>query len=535
MSGGPYARMRYFNTSGPCVPELHYMLPPEPRLPGARDLIDESLYFIVHAPRQTGKTTTLGALARDVAADGRQVALMVSCERAQAWGEDFGGATGAILGAIAEEAVAQGLPPELMPPSPWPEAEAGSRLHKGLATWARQCPLPIVLFFDEIDALRGQSLISVLRQLRDGFRSRPRSFPASVVLCGLRDVRDYKAFSGGDPTRLGTASPFNVSVKSIRMGDFTKDQVAELYGQRTAETGQKFTPEAVDRAFGYSQGQPWLVNALAREITKEMRVKPPEPFTAEHIDEAKERLILARATHLDYLATRLAEPRVERVIQPLIAGGFVSNDPTYNDDVSYVRDLGLVGQGRPIAIANPIYREVIVRVLAERASDTITVEPRSFLLPDGRLDLGKLLEEFAAFWRENGEILARGENYHEVAPQLVFMAYLQRVVNGGGYVDREYGIGRGRIDLLVRKPYTDADGKSAVQREAIELKVHRQGERNPLKDGLAQLDEYLARLDLGAGTLIIFDRRPSALRRRPNPQFSRLPSLSGREITLLSA
>ena len=535
MSGDRSSRVRYFNTSGPCVPGLHYMLPPEPRLPGARDLIDQSLYFVVHAPRQTGKTTTLGALARDIAADGRQVALLVSCERAQAWGEDFGGATGAILGAIAEEAVAQGLPSELMPPSPWPEAEAGSRLHKGLATWARQCRLPIALFFDEIDALRGQSLISVLRQLRDGFRSRPGSFPASVVLCGLRDVRDYKAFAGGDPNRLGTASPFNVAVESIRIDDFTRDQVAELYGQHTADTGQEFTPEAVGRAFDYSQGQPWLVNALAREVIVKMGDKPPEPITAAHVDEAKERLILARATHLDYLATRLAEPRVERVIQPLIAGGFVSSDPTYNDDVSYVRDLGLVGQGRPIAIANPIYREVIVRVLAERTSDAITVDPRSFLLPDGRLDFGRLLAEFAAFWRENGEILTQGENYHEVAPQLVFMAYLQRVVNGGGYVDREYGIGRGRVDLLVRKPYTDADGKPAVQREAIELKVRRQGQGNPLKDGLAQLDEYLTRLNLDTGTLIIFDRRPSALRKRSNPQFSRLSAPSGREVTLLSA
>jgi hypothetical protein len=118
VSSGRYMQVRYFNTSGPCVPELHYMLPPEPRLPGARRLIDQSLYFVVHAPRQTGKTTTLGALARDIAADGRQVALLVSCERAQAWGEDFGGATGAILGAITEEAVAQG---------PWSGKGARSR------------------------------------------------------------------------------------------------------------------------------------------------------------------------------------------------------------------------------------------------------------------------------------------------------------------------------------------------------------------------------------------------------------------------
>jgi hypothetical protein len=528
-------RPRYFNTSGPCVPELHYMLPPEPRLPGARDLIDESQYFVVHAPRQTGKTTTLGALARDITAEGRQVALLFSCETAQVTGDDYLAASKAILSVIRREAVEQGLPAELMPPSPWPEGDPGTVLAEGLTAWARQCPLPLVLFFDEIDALRGQSLISVLRQLRDGFRSRPRSFPASVVLCGLRDVRDYKAFAGGDPNRLGTASPFNVAVESIRIGDFTRDQVAELYGQHTIDTGQEFTPDAVDRAFDYSQGQPWLVNALAREVVVKMDIEPPEPVTAAHIDEAKERLILARATHLDYLATRLAEPRVKRVIEPLIAGEFVSDDPTYNDDVSYVRDLGLVGQGRPIAIANPIYREVIVRVLAERASDAITVEPRSFLLPDGQLDAGKLLKEFAAFWRENGEILTQGDNYHEVAPQLVFMAYLQRVVNGGGYVDREYGIGRGRVDLLVRKPYIDTGGKPAVQREAIELKVRRQGQSNPLKDGLAQLDEYLTRLNLDTGTLIIFDRRPSALRKRSNPQFSRLSAPSGREITVLSA
>ena len=260
-------------------------------------------------------------MARDITADGRQVALLFSCETAQVTGDDYRSASAAILGVIRREAVEQGLPAELMPPSPWPESDPETLLAEGLTAWARQCPLPIVLFFDEIDALEGKSLISVLRQLRDGLRSRPGSFPASVVLCGLRDVRDYKAFAGGDPTRLGTASPFNIAVESIRMRDFTRVQVAELYGQRMAETGQSFTPEAVDRAFGHTQGQPWLVNALAREVTVKMGVSPPEPITAEHIDEAKERLILARATHLDYLATRLAEPRVERVIQPLRGPG----------------------------------------------------------------------------------------------------------------------------------------------------------------------------------------------------------------------
>lgn len=516
------------------MPALHYMLPPEPRLPEARGLIDEGQYFVLHAPRQTGKTTTLGALAADLTAAGTHVALLFSCETAAWTAVDVAAAEVLVLDAIRFQAELD-LPEEFWPPSPWPDAEVGQRLKMGLSAWARACPLPLALFFDEIDALRDESLISVLRQLRDGFRSRPHAFPSSVVLCGLRSVRDYKAASGGDPGRLGTASPFNISVASLRIGDFTAGQVAELYGQHTAETGQEFTPGAVERAFDCTQGQPWLVNALAREIIREMKAPPREPITAEHVDEAKDRLILARATHLDYLVTRLHEPRVSRVIEPLIAGDLVASDPTYNDDVSYVRDLGLIGQGQPIAVANPIYREVIVRVLGERAADAVTASPPSFLLPDGQLDFPKVLREFAAFWREHGEILARGDAYHEVAPQLVFMAFLQRIVNGGGFIDREYGVGRGRIDILVRKPYMDGDGKPAVQREAIELKVRRVKQGDPLDDGLRQLDEYLVRLGLDSGTLVIFDRRPRALRGRPHTEIANTRSPGGRPVTLLRA
>jgi hypothetical protein len=527
--------VKYFNTSGPCVPGMHYMLPPEPRLPGARELIGQQRYFVVHAPRQTGKTTTLNALARDLTAGGKHVALRFSCERSEPSGDDYGATNGAILEAIAQAARAQELPAEQMPPSPWPEVSAESRLTVGLTEWARMCPLPIVLFFDEIDALRGKSLISVLRQLRDGYTARPAPFPASVVLCGLRDIRDYRAASGGDPERLGTSSPFNISVKSLQIENFTHDQVAELYEQHTAETGQEFTSEAVARAFDYTQGQPWLANAIAWEITGEMRVPPPEPITADHVDEAKDRLILAWATHLDSLAARLNEPRVRRFIEPLIAGQVLEADPAFDDDLSYVRDLGLIAPADPLRIANPIYKEVIVRVLGARARSTITTEPRSFLLPDGKLDFQKVLREFASFWREYGEILVRGETYHEVAPQLVFIAFLQRIINGGGMVDCEYGIGRGRIDVLVRKPYTDGDGKPAVQREAVELKVRRQHQGNPLKEGLAQLDEYLSRLELDSGTLMIFDRRPSALRKRPNPEISRATTPQRRDITLFHA
>jgi hypothetical protein len=242
-------------------------------------------------------------------------------------------------------------------------------------------------------------------------------------------------------------------------------------------------------------------------------------------------LILARVTHLDSLVAHLAEARVCRVVGPILAGELVGGD-TYDDDSSYVRDLGLVALDPPLRIANPIYREVIVRVLALAAEDSIAVDPRSFVLPDGRLDLRGLLEEFATFWRRHGDILASKLPYHEVAPQLVVMAFLQRIVNGGGRVEREVGVGRGRIDLFIEWP-TERGGRSALQREAIELKVWKPGRPDPLAEGLAQLDGYLGRLGLDSGTLVLFDRRPEAAPIEERTRFEEARTPQSRQVTVL--
>ena len=259
-----------------------------------------------------------------------------------------------------------------------------------------------------------------------------------------------------------------------------------------------------------------------------------EPITVDHVEQAKERLIVARATHLDSLASKLVEPRVHRVVEPVLAGELARFD-AYDDDLAYTRDLGLVAPTNPVRIANPIYHEVIARVLTANVEANVVADPRSFVLPDGRLDFDMLMREFAAFWREHADILTSGTVYHEVAPQLVLMGFLQRVVNGGGYVGREYGVGRGRIDLMVRWPYTAPNGRRAWQQEAIELKVWRPNEVDPLVEGLAQLDRYLDRLGLRTGVLVVFDRRPEAAPIAERTAFEQATSPTGRMLTVLRA
>ena len=494
---------RTFNTAGPCIPELHYMLPPERRLPGVRGLIDQRSYFVIHAPRQVGKTTSMRALAEHLRAEGRYIALYASCETGQAAGGNVEAGIQAVLDALNWYAREQ-LPEGSRPPKPNSEVGPEARLQDSLARWVSIAPCPVVLFLDEIDALLDNTLISVLRQLRSGYASRPEGFPQSVVLIGLRDVRDYRLAVRPEVVTLGTASPFNVMVESLTLRNFTRDEVDELYAQHTADTGQAFTAEAMNRAFDLTRGQPWLVNALARQIVEKYVTDRTATITATHVETAKETLIERRDTHLDSLIDRLRESRVRHVIEPLLAGDLVVGD-RIDDDVAYVEDLGLIERhaGGHIRIANPIYHEVIPRALAAITQLTIPYSTSWYVLPEGRLDMDGLLAGFTGFWREHGEALLSSQPYPEAAPHLVLMAFLQRIVNGGGSIDREYALGMGRMDLCVRWPYP-----GGTQREAIEIKVWREGRPDPLERGLEQLSGYLNRLGLDHGYLVIFDRRP---------------------------
>jgi hypothetical protein len=155
----------------------------------------------------------------------------------------------------------------------------------------------------------------------------------------LPEVRDYKVASGGRDHQ-GTASPFNIKVESLTLCNFTRDEVAELYQQHTDDTGQPFLPEAVDRAFYWTQGQPWLVNALARQMVDKLEPDRSRPLTAVHVDAAKEVLIRRQDTHLDSLAERLREPRIRRIIEPMLAGLTLGEVP--EDDLRFAQDLGLV-------------------------------------------------------------------------------------------------------------------------------------------------------------------------------------------------
>ena len=334
--------MRFFNTGGPCNPEDHYMLSARAWLEAydVERMIRQKQYFVLHAPRRIGKTTAMHEPADQLTNSGEYIALVLSLETGAAYPNDPLKAEQAILGS-------------------WKIT-----ITTHLNEWALAAPRPLVIFWDEIDALQNDMLISVLRQLCSGYYNRPKGFPASLALIGLRDVRDYKFASGGSQ-RLGTPSPSNIAVRSITLRNFTVDKVKTLLTQHVDETGQ-----------------------------------------------------------------------------------------------------------------------IIPRVLAISAQAGIPRIALTWLNADGSLNPQQLVDAFLAFRRQHGEPLLRSAPYHEIAPHLVLMAFLHRVVNG--IVDREYAIGSGKMDLYLRH-----DGDDAAVQMAMELKVWRTGRPDPPAEGLQQLEDYM--------------------------------------------
>jgi len=482
------------------------MLPPADRLVGAQlhRYIRDNLYWVLHAPRQTGKTTFLQSWAREINTKGEAAACYVSLESCQGI-TDRAEALSTINKAVCAYSEEAGFPvPQL------PLDNTDFLLHETMKKWAQLLmPKPLVVLFDETDVLEGDPLISFLRQLRGGFAiRRPGIFPISIALVGMRDLKDYitAAKNGAAPN---PGSPFNIKADSAVLSNFSQADTENLFAQRTEETGQAINMDAIEYIHEQSRGQPWIVNSLFMRAT--MRVlneESTETVTLEHVKEAREQMVLARETHLDALTYRMENPGIRKIMESLMTG---ASDPflAESEEFRLCLDLGLVAKERGTpSVANPIYREVLARHLTYSPQLAIPEPEWQWKKPDGSLDMDALLKEFQIFWRENSETWEEKMNYTEAFPHLLLMAFLQRVLNGGGRIEREYAAGRGRMDLFVAY-----NGKNYI----IEVKMVRENQSSEAVKvkGLEQTEKYRSTKSPDAPAyLVIFDRR-AATKEKP--------------------
>jgi ASC-1-like (ASCH) protein len=474
------------------------MLPPAERLQGAQlhRYVRDELYWSLHAPRQTGKTTFLQSWAKELNETGKYVAACITLEIGQGATLEMG--MPAICSTIRKIADESNLSvPETDDTNPL------TMLNFLLRNWAtKTAPKPLVVLFDEVDVLEDELMLSFLRQLRSGFSDRGvGKFPVSIALVGMHDLKDWLiSIKGGKPVNPG--SPFNIKERSVTISNFVKEDIGYLFAQRTEETGQQIEPAALDYVWEQSKGQPWIVNNLFKRATMEILDEEDyQTVTLAHIQQACEQMILDRETHLESLAFRMKDERIRKVMETLLSG---NSDPNLGESegIELCQDLGLaiIEHGTP-KVANPIYQEILARQMSYGSQLAIPEPTFRWQNPDGTLDMDSLLKEFQKFWRKHSEVWESKSDYTEAFPHLLLMAFLQRITNGEGRIDREYAAGRGRLDLFI---------EYAKQSYIIEVKlVHNYDTiKSVQEEGIEQILSYRDKFDKNIPCyLVIFDRR----------------------------
>ena len=504
---------KHFNTAGPVNMEEHYKLDPLTRwkLDDVMDLINEKKYFLLHAPRQSGKTSCLLALRDKINAEENYSCLYVNIEAARGAKNNIEAGVRSILTACKNEVrVLFGRKKEIkeLVKDIIEEGNFESALNDFLYELSEFFEKPLVLLIDEIDSLHGDLIISILSQFRAGYANRGKAFPHSIMLTGVLDIKDYRLLNIA-PKHITGGSCFNIKSESLTIGNFSRDEIERLYLEHTKDTGQQFEDGVFDLVYEYTSGQPWLVNALAHESCSKMKENRDRSImiTVKMMKEAKKRLILSKQTHLDQLADKLKQDRIRNVIQPIIEGENLELDLD-TQDIIYCRDMGLIKKtDLGWAIANKIYQEVIPRELTESLQDRFLIDyPKPvWVNEDQSINIEKLMNLFVEFWRKNSDSWKIGlSGYIEAAPHLIFQGFLQRVGNGRGEIDREFALGSKRVDV-----YLEWESPVGEQRVIFELKMHTENNHLPTikKDALIQTAEYADKCNATESHLLIFDRR----------------------------
>jgi hypothetical protein len=480
------------------------MLPPEERLVGAQlhRYIRDGLYWALHAPRQTGKTAFLKGWMREINATDTNKAFYVSLEPCRGV-KDVRDAMNIINGDIAKAAKLEGYP------DPAPEGGAAEFLLSDTLRSLSQivAPKSLVMLFDDVNLLEDNPLVRFLSLLRAGFASRDAGvFPVSVALVGTHDPKNPLA-SSKDGVSLNPGTPFNIKADSATLSNFSRNDIARLFAQHTAETDREITPAALNYVYEQSKGQPWIVNSLfKRAVMRVLDEDSVEPVTLEHVAEARRQMIAASETHFDALREYLHDPRVRQMVQAIISGDSSQLLGLSHADTEYVFDTGLICRDSVVGItfANPIYEELAIRYLTSACHDSLPPDSWQWLSPEGDVDMDRLMREFQKFWRRHSEIWEQKSDYTEAFPHLLLMAFLQRVLNGGGRIEREYAAGRGRMDLAI-----EYNGKWHI----VEVKIVHDYETPQFveKEGLEQIRGYRDKIAPHTQSyLVIFDRRAKA-------------------------
>jgi hypothetical protein len=469
--------MRYFNTSGPNIPEKHYTIFREPLLEQGLQLVNDERYFTIWAPRQTGKSTFFALLAKRLQNEGFTV-ISISVERfrnvslgeithnfnryfTKQTGKNFSGETLDSIFTKLEE----------------------NNIDK------------YVWVIDEIENFNPLYFNDLLHSIRQLYHSRNQHALKSVILIGVSNI-------------LGiiqdNASPFNIA-DNLNVTYFTKNEVFELLHQHETETGQLFDITVKEKVFEITAGQPGLVNSFAHQLvegSKNLATIGIEDFYK------VEKWYLTNAIDKNVENIKNKANQYRKFVEQLL---FSDKDIDFEIDKEYIKFLHVNGiirsdENGKVVFWVPLYTKKLYKAFypytnGEKDDIIETVILTRFLNPDGTLNIDYLINKYKEYitkrsfrpYREKG---ADGKfvSIPEAAMIYSFETYIDAIISEAkGKIYREADAGLGKSDLIV----------NMLGKEYL-FETKKYYSFSQFNDGKQQLAYYSKKLGLNEAVYLLF-------------------------------
>ncbi len=498
---------KQFNITGTCYSDVHYMMDNSAKLAQIMELVEQGNYFSINRPRQYGKTTMLSFIADHLNQTENYSPISLNFqgidtkfhESDTAFGQMF--LNELTLSLKFQNPQLAALLKGIEPVSSLNEVSA---IISDLVYSSKK---KIVLLIDEVDASSEYAaFINFLGMLRAKFLTR-RQVPTfhSIVLVGVHDIKNLK-YKLRNPEEAQYNSPWNIAIDFKVNMSFNSNEIEPMLEQYCkAESITMDIPKIAQRLYYYTSGYPFLVSKLCKDIVDEILITKPQnqrnQWTIADVEASVRLLLKENNTNFDSLIGNLENHKdlYDLVYQIVIEGtklNFNQYNPTIYKGILY----GIFKRNGRIRIHNRIYEQLIYDYMTSITSMKLNPDhnySEHFKTENNGLDIKAVLLKFQQFMKE--QYSEHDRDFYERQGRLIFLAFLDPILNGHGYAFREVQTSQEkRLDAIIT--YFE-------HRYIIELKKWYGGKYH--NKGLNQLADYLNIHSVDKGYLIIFDDRKS--------------------------
>ncbi len=501
--------MKKFNTAVVCNPQKHYMVDLSAMTDRIiKKYIEPGNYFAINRGRQYGKTTVLSALAEKLRKN--YYCLQISFEGSdEIFKSDFSFVAG-VKDLIEEQLELENVPEKLL--QKWAEAIDPERpfqtFGRRITELCRDSDRNIILIIDEVDrASDNQRMLSFLGLLRDKYiqRENGRTYTfQSIILAGVYDVKNLKVKIRPEEVHHYN-SPWNVAVKFEEDLSFSPKDIAGMLTEYENDyhTGMDI-PFISNMIYEYTCGYPVLVSDICKHLDEKMAGTPQfrsrsEAWTSDGVVEAVKLIEHEKTPLFEDMIKQLRDyPELKDVLRRILFEGETVAFNAFNEVLNLARMFDYIKSvGGRVAVSNRIFEVILYDYfLSEEETGNVTkkdaeLNKNQFVI-GGKLNMEALLCKFAEHYTY---VYADNDRkFIEKYGRKIFLMYLKPVINGtGNYYIEAQTRDEKRTDIIV-----DYHGEQFL----IEAKIWYGPKYN--EDGEKQLCEYLERMNLRRGYMLIF-------------------------------